>query len=174
MMFARVVTRVSQGFMVVAGVFIVLMMIHVTLDVMMKYFFNAPIEGTIETVSYYYMVSIVFLPLALVELRSEHIYVDLFVRRFSDRSQMWIYLFGCLAGIVYFGGMTYQTFIDAIKATAQQETVMSNYLFYVWPSRWALPVGMLTIVLALAINMARAWQLQKPVEAEKPQEETAQ
>jgi TRAP-type C4-dicarboxylate transport system permease small subunit len=78
---------------------------------------------------------------------------------------MWVYIFSCLCGIVYFAGMTYQTFLDAVHATAQQETVMSNYLFYVWPSRWALPLGMGCITLALLVNIGRAFKTNKPLEA---------
>jgi len=142
--------------MCISGICLVLMMFHVTADVALKFFFNRPIEGTIETVSYYYMVSIVFLPLAMVELRNEHIFVDLFVRRLPAPGRRWAYIFSCLVGIIYFAGMTYQTFIDALKATAKLETIMSNYLFYVWPSRWALPVGMGVMVLALILNLIRA------------------
>ena len=163
-MYQKIITLISRLLMAVAGIFLVLMMIHVSLDVGMKYFFNAPVSGTIEVVTYYYMVSIVFLPLALVELRSEHIYVDLFLRPLSQKTQMWIYIFGCLLGIVYFSGMAYQTFFDAIKATVQKETVMSNYLFYVWPSRWALPVGMAGIVLALFANILKALKKGAPLE----------
>ena len=169
-MYAKCVTLISRFFMGVAGLFLVLMMGHVTLDVALKYLFNSPITGTVETVTYIYMVSIVFLPLALVELRSEHIYVDLFVRRFSPRFQMWIYVFACLCGMVYFSGMAYQTFLDAVRSTAQKETVMSNYLFYVWPARWALPVGMGGIVLALAVNIGRAFKAGKPIEAGKEED----
>ncbi len=172
-MFAKCVTTASRAFMVMAGVFLVLMMGHVTIDVVAKYLFNAPITGTVETVTYYYMVSVVFLPLALVELRSEHIYVDLFIRRLPARIQMRIYVFACLCGILYFSGMAYQTFLDAVHSTVQQETVMSNYIFYVWPSRWALPIGMGGIVFALAVNIGRALKAGRPIEAGK-EEDTAQ
>jgi len=157
--------------MFISSIFLVLMMLHVTADVFMKYFFNSPIEGTFETVTFYYMITVVFLPLALVELRNEHIYVDLFVRRFSNISQQWIYIFACLIGIVYFSILSYQTFIDALKATAERETVMSNYLFYVWPARWALPIGMGCMVLALALNIGRAFQTGKALEPQKDEEQ---
>ncbi len=170
-MSAKLITFTSRLFMFISSIFLVLMMVHVTADVLMKYFFNSPIEGTFETVTYYYMISIVFLPLAVVELRNEHIYVDLFVRRFSSRIQQLIYIFACFTGIVYFSIMSYQTFLDALKATAERETVMSNYLFYVWPSRWALPIGMGCMVLALALNIGRAFQTGKALEPQKDEEQ---
>jgi hypothetical protein len=69
--------------------------------------------------------------------------------------------------------MMYQTFIDALKATAERETVMSNYLFYVWPSRWALPIGMGCMVLALALNIGRSLRAGKALEPQKEEEQTA-
>ena len=58
------------------------MMGHVVLDVFLKFAFNAPLIGTLETVSYYYMVGAVFLPLGAVELKKEHVHVDLFIQFF--------------------------------------------------------------------------------------------
>jgi len=170
-MSTKLITLISRLFMFISSIFLVLMMLHVTADVLMKYFFNSPIEGTFETVTYYYMISIVFLPLAMVELRNEHIYVDLFVRKFPDKIQQGVFIFACITGIVYFSIMTYQTFIDALKATAERETVMSNYLFYVWPSRWALPIGMGCMVLALAVNIGRAVQAGKALDPQKDEEQ---
>jgi TRAP-type C4-dicarboxylate transport system permease small subunit len=170
-MCAKFIATTSRLFMFISSIFLVLMMLHVTADVLMKYFFNSPIEGTFETVTYYYMISIVFLPLAMVELRNEHIYVDLFVRRLPERIQQGIFIFACFTGIVYFSIMTFQTFIDALKATAERETVMSNYLFYVWPSRWALPIGMGCMVLALALNIGRALQSGRALEPQKDEEQ---
>lgn len=141
--------------MFLTGIFLTLMMLHVSADVVMKYLFNAPIIGTLETVSYYYMVSIVFLPLAMIELRQEHVVVDLLFRRFSKSLQIAVYLFGAALALIYFGMLTYQTFLDAMKASAEKETVMANFLFYVWPSRWGLPIGIGSLMLAVALNAVK-------------------
>ena len=44
-----------------------LMMVHVTLDVILSQFIAEPLPGTVDYVSYYYMVGLVFLPLPFVE-----------------------------------------------------------------------------------------------------------
>jgi TRAP-type C4-dicarboxylate transport system permease small subunit len=152
----RLVALLANAQMVLTGIFLILMMLHVTLDVAVKYFFNAPIIGTLETVSYYYMVSVVFLPLAMIELRNEHVSVDLLFRKFPAKLQMAVFLFGAALGLIYYGMLTWQTLLDALKATDQRETVMANFLFYVWPSRWALPIGMGSLMLAIAVNAAKA------------------
>jgi TRAP-type C4-dicarboxylate transport system permease small subunit len=137
-------------------VLLVLMMLHVSLEVVMRYVFNAPMVGTLETVSYYYMVGAVFLPLALVERRGEHIRVDLVVRFLPAGVQLGLYVFACLVGLAFFAMLFRQSLIDAWRATVGLETIMSNYIFYIWPSRWALPLGFLGALLAIAANLARA------------------
>jgi len=143
---------------IICKLFLLLMMGHIGLDVFCKFFLNQPIEGTLETVSYYYMVGIVFLAFPLVEQRREHVAVDLFFNRFSQKVQIWIYVGGMSVACFYYGFFCYQTLLDALKATRQQETVMANFLFYVWPSRWALPVGSGLLVLLMALHAIRAIQ----------------
>jgi TRAP-type C4-dicarboxylate transport system permease small subunit len=82
--------------------------------------------------------------------------VDLFVRHLPQRLQVAVYVFACLVGIVYFSAFAYQTAIDGLKAFADKETVMANFIFYVWPSRWVLPLGFATIALALVVNAINA------------------
>lgn len=160
---AAALSRLQQGAeilakvkMALASVFLILMMVHVGADVLLKFILNKPIMGTLETVSYYYMVSLVFLPLAFVELRQEHVAVDLFFQMFPSGVKVAVYTFGCLIAIGYYGVFCYQTTLDALKATAERETVMANFLFYVWPSRWALALGSAALVLAIATNMVSA------------------
>ena len=152
----RTVSFLSNTKVFLASFFLILMMVHVGADIFAKLVFNSPIIGTLETVSYYYMVSIVFLPLAFVELRNGHVFVDLIFRNFPLRAQVIIYVLGCLISVSYYSLFCYQTFLDAVKATSEQETVMSNYLFYVWPSRWTLPIGSATLVLAIILNASTA------------------
>ena len=76
----RLIRIISDILLSISIVCLILMMGHVVLDVFMKITFNSPIIGTLETVSYYYMVGAVFLPLAAVELKKENVHVDLFIQ----------------------------------------------------------------------------------------------
>jgi TRAP-type C4-dicarboxylate transport system permease small subunit len=71
-------------------------------------------------------------------------------------AQLALYILACALGLVFFGMMTWQSSLDAIRSTARAETIMSNFLFYIWPSRWALPVGFAGICLAILSNLLRA------------------
>ena len=51
----------SNRLLEISGLLLLVMMLHVTLDVALKYLLNQPVPGTLEVVSYYYMVGTVFL-----------------------------------------------------------------------------------------------------------------
>ena len=70
-------TAISRGLAFVGALCVVLMMSQITIDVVLRNVFRLSIPVTVETVSYYYMVGIAFLPLALVEMKSEMISVEL-------------------------------------------------------------------------------------------------
>ncbi len=155
----RISGRIDRTLLAVSGVFLTLMMLHITADVLMRYLFNVPIGPTLEVVSYYYMVLAIFFPLSYVERRHENIQVDLFTRLMPAGVQFALYLFACVIGLAFFGVMAYQTFLDAISATANYQTVMSNVVFYIWPSIWALPISFaatcLAIINSLVLALAR-------------------
>ncbi len=154
--FERLIRFVSGGLTILAGLCLSLMMLQIVIDVSMKYIFNSPIEGNLEVVSFYYMVGVVFLPLAMVELRHEHINVDLFVQMLPKRGRSYVYVFGCGVSLVFFGVLAYQTFLDAIHATRINEIMMGSIYVTVWPSRWFLPIGFILIGLAIVVHAVKA------------------
>lgn len=154
--FEWLVRLFSAGLTILAGFCLSLMMLQIVIDVGLKYFFNSPIEGNLEVVSFYYMVGVVFLPLAMVELRHEHINVDLFIQMLPKRGRSYVYVFGCGVSLVFFGVLAYQTFLDAIHATKINEVMMGSIYVTVWPSRWFLPVGFILIGLAIVVHAVKA------------------
>lgn len=152
---------VAKSALVLAAIFLVLMALHVSLDVGLRYIYGKSFPGTLEVVSFYYMVAVVFLPLAYVELQREHISVDVLVGRLPLSLQLVCYLFAGTLGLIYFGMLCYQSFLDALSATLRLETAMANFKFYLWPSRWALPVGFAAMCLAILANMIKALRLRQ-------------
>ncbi|MCH9675152.1 MAG: TRAP transporter small permease, partial [Gammaproteobacteria bacterium] len=64
--FGRFLKGTTDVLTFVACVAVVLMMLHITLDVFMRWI-GFPIPATVTIVPHYYMLPIIFLPLALVE-----------------------------------------------------------------------------------------------------------
>ena len=149
----RVVRALNIAGGVLAGVAMVLMMVHITVEVGGRYFFNARMVGTLEVVSFYYMVILVFLGFGYVESRREHIRVDLFVQMMPAPVQFLLYIFACLLGLWFFGMLFLQSLHDALSAMGRNERAMANFRFYIWPARWALPIGFGALWLAILANL---------------------
>ena len=102
---------------------------------------NAPIQGTVEISSYYYMVALVMLPMAFVEMQDQQISVDLLFNHFPDWLQKVALIFSCLAAAAILAVMTWRTGLDAMRALRVGEVVMGGREIIVWPSRIVLPLG---------------------------------
>jgi len=145
--------------------FLVLMALNITLDVVLRLVFGGSFPGTLEVVSFYYMVYAVFLPLAFVERRGEHIEVDAFFNLMPARAQRVLLCFSFLISLAYFGALTWQSLMDAVAATQNRQTAMANFTFYIWPARWALVAGFGAACLAILTHLCHALsQLGKPKE----------
>ena len=159
----RISRTVDRILLAVGCLFLVAMMVHITADVLARSVFNSAVIGTLETVSYYHMVLAVFLPLAFVERTGENIRVDLFVKLMPNAAQLALYVLACLIGLAFFGALCWQSGIDAWRSTMRQETIMSNFLFYIWPSRWALPIGFGAAFLAILNNLVQVLARRQPL-----------
>ena len=152
----RSISFLNSGFVVLAAVALILMMFHVTIEVAGRATGAFTMVGTLEVVSFYYMIMLVMLPMGFVELRNEHIRVDLFVQMMPGWLQLVLYVLSCLVSIAFFAMMFWQSFHDALNSTQRMETIMSNFIFYIWPSRWALPIGFFGLLLASLSNLLKS------------------
>ncbi|MGM0930459.1 MAG: TRAP transporter small permease [Actinomycetota bacterium] len=128
---------------------IVVMMLHVVAEVSLRSFFNMPIAGTLEMVTYWYIVLISFIGMWLAQQRKEHISVSLVTERLGLKSQAVAAIGGniitmvLLAAFVWFGleGALHQAALGEFSgATAVP----------VWPMRFVVPVTLGAFFLTLA------------------------
>jgi len=158
----KILARINHSIMIIGSLLLGLMVIHTTFDVAMTYIAGLPVEGTVEIVSRYYMVAVVFLPLAFVTATDKHIVAELLSDRLTKRMQL---ACQCLAWILMaaFGAaLAWQCGLEAMRMTAINEQFQtSTYFIPTWPSRW-IPVfsGVLIAVQALALlalDITRLW-----------------
>ncbi len=149
----KVLVWVATTKMYLGGILVALMMLHMVADVLMKYFFNAPITGTVETVAFYYMVGVVFLPLPFIEFRGKHIAVDLLVQLLPDTGQRICLGIALLLSCIFFTMMAWQAAIDAWHAMHVGEIVMGPTELVIWPSRFILPISFGFVALVSAVRL---------------------
>lgn len=161
--FDRLVSSLASGFHIVASAAIIAMMIHVSADVLMKYAANRPIEGTLEFVSTYYMVSIVFLPLALVTRNEAHVTVELAVQTLRPAHRHFVSVLASMVSSAYCLMLCWRGSIAALRATRVGEVWESTLIdIPIWPTRWMYPLGtglaalMFLVVAARHLRAARS------------------
>jgi len=146
------VEKLSKVLLVIGGIAIILMMLHISIDVASKYLLGHSINGTLEIVAWYYMISCVFLPLAYVQARRQNLTVELFTGGLPDRAKSLIDGIVALASIAYTGLLTSLVFQRAVKSTVEWEIQDVTYFdMPVWPVRWILPLsfGLMSLVFLL-------------------------
>lgn len=148
----RIVETLSNALMLLGSAALFTMMFHITADVVGKYAFNRPIVGTLETVARYYMVLVVFLPIAFVQLHRQHLMVEIFTLGVKGRSVAFLDGIVALLGVAYTGILTWLVLGQAVHQTELNEFVSLTYFdMPVWPSRWVLPLsfGLLSLIMLL-------------------------
>lgn len=139
----------------IGGVCLILMMLHIAAEVVARYIFNSPLHGTVEIVSAYYMVAVVFLPLAMIERVNGHIVVELVSQHLPRRTQAILIGVVALISALYFGAFTWQTWSDALIKYSVGEQALGTVAVTVWPTRFYLPIGCGLITLVLIYKAFR-------------------
>lgn len=149
--FGRLLHHVITFTAIVAGLMICMMMLQVSIDVIGRYGFNAPLPATIVFVSHYYMLFVVFLPLAVPERTDSHISVEIVTEHFPRAVQRhlrsWLYL----VGAAIYLAMARASLLEAMaKYGSSARLIESNLAVLIWPGYFILPVGCGLIALVLA------------------------
>jgi len=151
----RICRAFSTLLVAFACIAVLLMAAHVSYDVIARSIVQGGIYGTTEIVSYYYMIACVCLPLAYIELRDEHITVEVFYDLFPAAAKTVILGFSILCTAVFFAAFAYRSWLDALNALASREKVMGYADIQIWPARFFLPVAFGLLVAACLLRLAR-------------------
>lgn len=152
----RLAAGVSGVTMAAASAAVVIMTLHVAAGIVSRTVFGVSLTGTVEIVSYYYMVFIAFLPWAFAQWLREHIAVDALVGVMSARVRFATQLFATIASLVVIGMLAWAMIDLAIRQTALGEHVVSGAADVpVWPARWAAVGGALAMVAVLVVQLIR-------------------
>jgi len=152
----RFLSKITNVISIIGGLAIALMMFHITADVVGRYFFNAPIPGTITIVSYYYMSIAAFIPLAFAEQKDAHISVEVITEHMPAWLRHNLERFAMLCSLVVFSFLAVRTFGEAQKKFDMGASIVQgNSDISIWVTYYMLPLGaglMTLVVLYKLIN----------------------
>lgn len=138
-----------------SGIVLFLMMLHISADVVGRYFFNTPLPATIAIVARYYMVVAAFIPLAMCQKRDMHISVEVFMQIFPQNVQRHAYNLARIYSAVIFALLTYTSWNQAETRRAAGSFVMElGFKVPIWPGYYMLPIGLGLITLVLLYQLA--------------------
>lgn len=153
----------SRLLMLVAGLLLCAMAIHIFLDVVGRQFFNAPLGGTIEIVSKYYMVAVTFLPLAYAQWRDSHLTVDFVAEKLPATARIIVDLLVLLISLGFLLVYAYVSLGNALDKMRIGEFVITQHLdLAVWPSRWFLVIGVVAMALIIPVQIVRTLNRRTP------------
>lgn len=153
----RVIERFSQGATWLAVVAAALMALHVSAEILSRLVLGHGLTGTIETVSYYYMVAVTFLPLGRVQVTRSHIIADAIAVIFPRPVRPLTDLLGELIALAIVGLLLWASINTAIdKSRIGELVVASNFDLPIWPARWLPPIGLGAMWLAMLAQLISA------------------
>jgi len=152
----RLVDYLSALLLFAGATAMLLMMAHVCLDVAGRYLFNHPLPGTLESVTYYYMVMVTALPFAYVTRTQGQITVEMFTNWMPRRSRALLEALVGLVVLAYLLALAWKTGEEAIAKTALGELRDAGVTqIIVWPTRWFPPLGLGTMAFAVILRIAK-------------------
>ena len=138
----RFLSNITNLISIIGGLAIALMMFHISFDVAGRYFFNAPVPGTITVVSYYYMSIAASIPLAFAEQKAAHISVEVITERMPAWMRGNLERLAMLCSLVVFGLLAVRTFNEAGKKFEMGASIVQgNSDISIWVTYYMLPVG---------------------------------
>jgi TRAP-type C4-dicarboxylate transport system permease small subunit len=153
---ARTLDVLTRLLVLIGGVAIALMSVHIVADVVGRYLFRAPLPGTVEFVSRYYMVILVFLPLAYVQTRGAHFVAGLFTDALPFRVKQALIAVTELAMTAVAALLAWRGVSAAIYATRNGEQVQAaEFVILTWPGRWLVPIGFSLMAACALLNAVR-------------------
>ena len=139
---ASVISAVITLTASLAGIIVLMLVAHVTIDVVMRFAFDTPLNSTILYVSAFYMVAIAFLPLAAVEQNDSHIAVELLVERFPTKVQSFLAGLALLLTCIVTATVAIRTGDEALaKFIGGSYSIEAGGKVTTWPTYLALPLG---------------------------------
>jgi C4-dicarboxylate transporter, DctM subunit len=144
----KILSRVERYGAIISGIFVLIMMVMTTADVLLRYIFNSPIPGNYE-LQPLLLVGVVFLAAASIQAKRSHIALDLVTSRLSKPNQLSIQLFSDLIFLIFAGLICWQYVLATQSAWVTKDYYWGLVKFPLWPPYLIITLG--TGILSLRL-----------------------
>ena len=134
-------------------ILLVALMCLTTLDVILRHFFNKPIQGA-NDINCLVMMMLVFFSISYCWVERGHIRMELLVRFLPSREKNLCWALAAGAGACVFGFMSYQSFVAISRAIKFHEITFEAQII-LWPFRIIFSAGACIFTLQLLTDFIR-------------------
>ena len=151
----RVIRLSGILFVIAAASATSLMALLGTVDVIGTKLFNYPIPSTYETTETL-MVILIFGGLAYAQLRKRQVRVELLINHLPDYLKALSNVIANLAGIIFFGILTWQSALYFWQSWLVKEVEPSLVNFPIYPAKFIMALGAAIMTLQLVVDLGHA------------------
>ena len=148
----RVLRRIEKFGVGIAGIMMFLIMLIVVVDVVLRYFFNAPLYWSYELISFYLMVGLFFFALSDTLASHAHVSVDILHQYLPVQLRHAAEFIGYAASIPVFAGILYMSCIATWESWRGADVLAGHIAWPTWLAQVCVPLGVAVILLRMILR----------------------
>lgn len=149
----KVVSTMEKGTTFLSGIFMLIMVCLIAVDVTGRYLFNAPIRGSYEIIENYLMIFLVYFGLAYAYRQGAHIRLTTLTDHLPPKAKTGVSYFVQFFSLLYitllFVGSTRTNLVNKFRETLD---ISKNLQPPLWPSYAVISGGFLLMMLLILLD----------------------
>ena len=152
----RVTVFLNRILMIVGGVAVLSLMSLATINVVLRFFFNAPYRGAYEIVGFLGAIVIAF-ALGYTQKRKDHIVVDILTEKFPKRVNRILDGINYFVTTIFFAIVSWQLFVWGMKISRSGEVSETIKIIF-HPFVYCVAAGFVVFSLTLMLDVLKNLQ----------------
>lgn len=151
----RLIESVEKAFLYLTGLGLMFIMLVIVVDVVMRYFFSAPLSWSYDLIGMYLVTLVFFLALADTFRRGGHIKVDLFETLRATRLFAAGEILGYCMALVFFALILKQMIESGVEGMLAGDVVDGAIPWPTWPPYLIAALGVALLMVRVSLNVIR-------------------
>ena len=148
----KILQKLRLALVALSGAALICMVLMITLDVFLRFVFNAPLPASLE-MSQLFEPHVVFLPMAFALATGSHVRVSLFTQHLRGRAKYFVEIFAYAIAAIFFGLFFYWGWLHFWASFKINEIMLASIKLYWWTGKLAMPLGLFLITVECLYQM---------------------
>lgn len=130
------------------------LLLLISTDVILRYFFNSPLLFSVE-ISSYMLIFVCFLGAAQTLKERRHIVVDILTNRLKPKVRLWLELITSILSLVVLSFFLWQAIIMVHHSFIRGAVMPTSLLTPIYLPQMLIPLGIILLLLQYAVEIGR-------------------